>query len=439
VIKPYLLILCTSLGLVSCGGGSSSSSETTSNSLEVTVEGLASSIELTLSRSGASDSVTVIRDASARTLLNNLTVGSSVELRITGQPDSSEICQLRLASKTLVVAAGVNRLSLQCFATGQVSLFAGSGTAGSADGSGAAAEFWSPKGAAFGPDGTLYVADANNFTIRTVSPLGAVGTVTANPVGGESPLGAVSGVRVTADGTIFFTETDTAAVRKIQPDGTLVTIAGGSGRGPALDGLGAAAVFDSPGDLVVDSAAGYIYVSDTGNHLIRRVTIATGQVTTFAGTGSSGFTDGAAIAAQFNQPFGMAMDAWGNLYVADLLNGAIRKIRSDGQVSTYFGPNSTGWHDGTDRPESGGMAAPNRLIFDASGNLYVSETHLIRKITPAGVSIYMAGLEAGRGGDVAGNGVSARFNNPRGLAVDTSGVLYVVDASNHRVKKMVLP
>jgi NHL repeat len=214
------------------------------------------------------------------------------------------------------------------------------------------------------------------------------------------------------------------------PAVTMVSTFAGSNQG-YTDGAAGAAQFNTPTGVVRD-AAGNLYVADRDNHRIRKITPG-GMVTTFAGSGSSGFTDGTGTAAQFNQPYGITIDPSGNIYVADRLNNAVRKITSAGVVTTLAG-GIGGFADGT------GSAAQFRELYgiacDGSGNIYVPDffNQRIRKITPAGVVTTLAGGSSS--GFINGTGAAASFNHPFGIASDAAGNLYVGDYYNHAVRKV---
>jgi len=220
----------------------------------------------------------------------------------------------------------------------------------------------------------------------------------------------------------------------ITPAGVVTTLAGLPGTGGSADGTGTAARFSGPFAVAVD-AAGTVYVADTFNHTIRRITPA-GVVTTLAGlAGSAGAVDGTGSAARFATPHAIAVDAAGNVYVAELSH-TIRKITPAGVVSTLAGLASTvGSADGT------GSAArfqdPRGVAVDAAGNVYVSDTanRTVRRITPAGDVTTLAGL-AGATGNVDGTGSAARFASPRGASVDAAGDLYVADTNNGSIRKI---
>jgi sugar lactone lactonase YvrE len=216
---------------------------------------------------------------------------------------------------------------------------------------------------------------------------------------------------------------------------TVTTIAGSAGSSGSTDGTGSAARFNYPHGVAVDSS-GNVYVADYWNHTIRKVTSA-GVVTTLAGlAGNAGSADGTGSAARFDSPYGVAVDSSGNVYVADYGNSTIRKVTSAGVVTTLAGlAYNVGSTDGT------GSAArfnyPRGVAVDSSGNVYVADywNHTIRKVTSAGVVTTLAGL-AGSSGSADGTGSAARFNGPSGVAVDSSTNVYVADQGNHTIRKI---
>jgi len=239
------------------------------------------------------------------------------------------------------------------------------------------------------------------------------------------------GVAVDTSGNVYVADSRNHRIRKITPAGVVTTLAG-SGTGGYADGAGTAAQFFRPQGVAVDSA-GNVYVADyLNNNRIRKITPA-GVVTTLAGSGTSGYADGTGTAAQFNNPHGVAVDIAGNIYVADRSNGRIRKITPAGVVSTLAG-STDGYADGTGASAKFGL--PYGVAVDTSGNVYVADTynHRIRKITPAGVVSTLAGSDTFGSADGAGD--AALFWEPIGVAVDSAGNVYVADTNNHRIRKI---
>lgn len=314
-----------------------------------------------------------------------------------------------------------------------VSTFAGS-TFGFTNGTGINAQFKFPSDVAFDAAGNIYVADQENHVIRKVTPAGVVTTFTGKGSGDfadgsstEATFSSPVGLAFDGSGNLIVADYHNSKIRKITPNGTVSTIAGDTGG--YADGTGSAANFSGPAGLAID-ASGNIFVAEEGNHKIRKVTPA-GVVTTFAGSGS-GFADGTGTSAAFNLPTALAFDASGNLFVADFGNHMIRKITPAGVVSKYAG-SMEGYTDG---PVATALfKRPYGLAFDTDGNLFVSEFNKIRKITPAGIVSTVAGSNPGL---ADGPGSTALFSKPRGLAFDASGNLFVADQYNHRIRKVTL-
>lgn len=269
-------------------------------------------------------------------------------------------------------------------ANAAVSTFAGSGTRAFADGTGIAASFDSPVGIAIGPDGHLYLPDYWNQRIRKISLAAAVTTFAGSGTRGFADGPATTSmfslprdVAVDANGNVYIADNSNNRIRKISPSGDVTTLAGNGTAGFA-DGAGANAMFRAPYGIAVD-ANGNVYVADNGNHCIRKITPA-GDVTTLAGSGTAGFADGTGIAAQFNAPNGLAIDTQGYLYVADGSNHRIRRISPDGTVITYAGSGENGYADGSGSEAK--FSSPRGIAVDAAGNLYVTAGNRIRKITP---------------------------------------------------------
>lgn len=243
------------------------------------------------------------------------------------------------------------------------------------------------------------------------------------------------GVAADSAGNIYVADTNNHTIRKITPAAVVTTLAGSAGVTGSADGIGAAASFNSPQGIATDSA-GNVYVGDTNNHTIRKITPA-GVVSTLAGlAGVTGGADGTGATARFAFPRGVAADGAGNVYVADTNNSTIRKITPAGIVTTLAG--LAGVDSSVD-----GIGAAARLCFplgvatDGADNVYVADwgNNTIRKITPAGVVTTLAGT-APIVGSADGTGAAASFNNPRGIATDSTGNVYVTDTDNHTVRKI---
>jgi sugar lactone lactonase YvrE len=292
---------------------------------------------------------------------------------------------------------------------GLVSTLAGfAGSVGSQDGTGTNARFNQPGGLAVDTAGNVYVADTGNATIRKITPAGVVTTLAGSAAsrgnrdgGGSSAwFNSPHGIAVDASGNLYVADAMNATIRKITPDGTVSTLAGAAGVPGDADGVGGAARFNYPSGIATDNRQ--IYVTDTYNATIRRITL-DGMVTTVAGSaGISGGNDGTGIYALFNQPAGVAVDPAsdaGGFYVADTGNGTIRRVMPGGAVTTLAGvAGIAGLGDG-----AGGNALfnqPHGLMVDRDRNLWVADTGngTIRKVTPTGFVTTLA-LTAASGGD----------------------------------------
>ena len=325
---------------------------------------------------------------------------------------------------------------------GAVTNLAGTSGNGDADGTGTAARFFVPTGVAVDASGNVFVADELNDIIREITPGGVVTTIAGSPGDAAAADGTGSaarfyepfGIAVDSSDNLYVSDAGNSTIRKIAPGGVVTTLAGSAGMAGYADGTGSAARFKIPLGVAVDSN-GNVYVAEQGNFTIRKITSA-GVVTTLAGTaGNVGSADGTGAAASFNLPAGVAVDSGGNVYVADYANDIIRKITPGGVVTTLAGvPSSPGSSDGTG--SSASFSVPTGVAVDAAGNVYVTEQKgdTIRKVTAAGVVTTLAGTPTIYG-DTNGTGATALFDAPDGIAVDSSGNLYVADTGNNLIRK----
>jgi sugar lactone lactonase YvrE len=301
---------------------------------------------------------------------------------------------------------------------------AGSGNADFADGQGANASFNDPKGIAVDGNGNVYVGDYVNQRIRKVTPSGLVSTLAgsgsrafSDGQGESAGFNFPTGVAVDGAGNVYVADEWNHSIRKITPSGLVSTIAGTGAQG-YTDGQGTSAQFRYPTGVAVDGA-GYVYVSDSSNGVIRKIT-PSGLVSTLAGG--------------FNYPRGIAVDGAGYVYVADEANSRICKITPSGQVSVLAGSGNIAYSDG--QGTSASFYYPSGVAVDRAGNVFVVDggNQRIRKITASGLVSTLAG-----NGDQAfadGPGPSASFHSPYGVAVDGAGSLYVTDTANNRIRKI---
>lgn len=306
-----------------------------------------------------------------------------------------------------------------------VSRFAGGYTSVSFDGVGAGAGFDNPSGIGTDALGNVYVSDFGSGAIRKITPAAIVTTI--------GSVNTPSGLAVDNLGNIFVSSFDESRIYKISSVG-VKTILAGNGSSGSTDGVGTAASFYGPGGMTTD-ALGNLYVADQSNNKVRKVTPA-GLVITIAGNGSAASNDGPALSAGFYNPDGVAVDALGNIYVADSKNNKIRKISAAGIVSTFAGSGIAGNLNGNGTAAS--FNYPTSLGADVAGNLYVSDyrNNVIRKISPAGQVTTLAG--SGSAGNLNGIGTSASFYGPLGLAIDQNDNLYVADYINDLIRKITL-
>lgn len=255
----------------------------------------------------------------------------------------------------------------------------------------------------------------------------------ADGVGPAARFNLPWGVACDELGNLYVADSANHRIRKITPDGTVSTLAG-DGVSGYLDGEALEARFSYPRDLAIDRN-GALYVADNGNNRIRKIS-AQGMVTTLSGDGVRGFYDGPRVYARYSLPNGIVVDAAGHCYVTDTTNYRIRKISPGGTASTFAGDGVAGYADapGTEAR----FSSPRGLAIDAHGNLYLVEcgNSRVRKISPEGVVTTVAG--DGRGKHADGEALAASFKEPCGIAVDPAGNLYVADSDNECIR-MISP
>ncbi len=320
---------------------------------------------------------------------------------------------------------------------GTTTLAGSAALAGTADASGAGARFGSPAGVAIDPLGTVFVADTANYTIRAIDTAGAVTTLagTAGQAGSQDGTGADArfaapyAIAVGSQGVLYVADRDDHTVRRIT-GGVVATLAGAAGAAGSSDGAGADARFRGPAGIAV-GAGGTVYVADRENHTVRAIA-ADGSVTTLAGAaGVSGAEDGIGAQARFNQPTGLGVNPLtGEILVADSGNHRIRRVTPAGFVSTLSAQVA-----GVDTPLS--FADPVAVAVDAIGNVFVvdNDSHDIVLVRTTGELRAFAGAP-GTPGNVDGVGSAARFFLPRGIAAGSLGTLVVADSGSNAIRKI---
>ncbi len=299
-----------------------------------------------------------------------------------------------------------------------------------------------PSGVAVDNQGNLYIADTLNSRVRKVTADGIITTVAGNGTAGyagdgysakEAELNDPRGIVLDSQGNLYIADSKNYVVRKVTTDGVISTIAGiaGSYGHSGDEGLAVEAMLKQPFGLAVDSQDN-LYIADIQDQVIRKVTT-DGKISTVAGqSGIVGYTGdgGPATDAQFHNPTGVVVDNQNNLYIADMDNNVIRKVTASGVISTIAGQFGTNGYGGDGGPATQGLIrGPSGVALDTYGNLYIIEfyNNVLRKVTPEGIISTVVGnfpiLDAG-------------FSYPFGLAVDNNGVFYVADTANSKIKKI---
>ncbi|MFZ4433315.1 MAG: NHL repeat-containing protein [Microthrixaceae bacterium] len=320
------------------------------------------------------------------------------------------------------------------------------GVAGSADGVGAAARFDKTYGAALDSAGNLFVADSDdqpnlgNHTIRKVTPSGVVSTFagaagsrgSADGVGSTARFNNPQGIAVDRLDNLYVADTGNHTIRRISPTGVVTTIAGKAGIAAHVDGSALSARLYFPYGVAVDDALNVYVVG--GDDTVRRIAPG-GSVSTIAGVSmSEGTADGTGSSARFNEPWGIAATGSGTLFIADQQSHTVRRVTVDGIVSTVAGsPGVDGFADGTGAL----FRLPSGISLEPNGSIVVADmgNHTIRRISQAGVVSTVAGA-AGQLGSSDGTTGAARFRFPTSVAAASDGRLWIVDSGNRTIRRI---
>ena len=366
-------------------------------------------------------------------------------------------------SGNLYIADSSNQRIRKVSSAGIISTVAGDGTQGySGDGGAATAatQLNSPTGVALDSANNLYIADAGNHRIRKADSAGTLTTVAGDGTAGYSGAGGAAaaaqlnsptGVALDGAGSLYIADWGNHSIRKVDSAGIIFTVAGNGTQGFGGDGGAAAsAQLNSPQGVALDGS-GNLYIADTSNHRIRKITLvpgfalgtlSTGTISTVAGSGTAGYggDGGAAASAQLNSPTGVALDGANNLYIADTYNNRIRKVDSAGVISTVAGSGTLGFSGDGGAAASARLNGPTGLALDSADNLYIADTnnHRIRRVDISGMISTVAGSGSGLTGSNGDGGaaVAAQLNYPRDVVLDKFGRLYIADKNNNRIRRV---
>jgi RHS repeat-associated protein len=332
---------------------------------------------------------------------------------------------------------------------------AGNGTEGSSGDGGPAiqAQLDNPLGVAVGPDGALYIVDDDRNRVRRVGTDGIITTVAGTGIQGFSGDGGLAiqaelndpdNVAVGSDGSLYITDSGNHRVRRVGPNGIITTVAGTGVQGFSGDNaLAIQAQLNNPSGVVV-APDGSIYMTDTGNARVRRVG-PDGIITTVAGTGVQDFggDGGPATQAQLDDPSGIAVGPDGSLYIADRSNNRIRRIGPDGIITTVAGIGESGFTGDGDPAIQAELNDPDNVAVGPDGSLYIADrdNNRVRRVGPEGIIATIAGNGIESFGGDGGSATQASLGAPSGVAVAPDGSIYIGDRNNRRVRRVgpVLP
>ena len=381
------------------------------------------------------------------------TAGGTTTWTAAGIPLQNGLNNLTLTALDIRGNATSVRLAVTFNPQQVINTIAGNGQAGGTGDGGAAvsAQLFFPTGIAADANGNLYVADSANHRIRKITPAGVILPFAGNGMIGSSGDGGQAAnatfnqpqsVAVDPIGNVYISDTGNHRVRKVAPSGVITTVAGTGADGFAGDGGPAIqAQLNLPFQVATDSA-GNLYIADSSNRRVRKVTVSTGVISTLAGDGrvGTGGDGGQATQAQFLLPYGVTVDRSGVVFILDAFDARIRRVATNGTISNYVGTGNFGYR-GDGGPATSAEIDPQSFITtDADGNLYIADlfNHVIRKVT-ATTGIISTVVGNGLGG-FGGDGASprnAQLAFPNDVAFDRAGNMYIADLNNQRVRKIV--
>ena len=311
------------------------------------------------------------------------------------------------------------------------------------------AELYQATGVAVDAAGNIYIADRNNNLIRKVNTSGIIttiaGTGAAAYSGDNGPATAAEinypyGITLDTLGNIYFSDDFNYRIRKINTAGIITTIAGNGTAGYNGDGIAAtSAELQNPGGVAVDHN-GNVYIADVNNDRIRIINTA-GIITTIAGTGAPGYNGDniAATAAELYQPEGVAVDNVGNLYIVEYINYRVRKVDASGIITTIAGTGISGYNGDNITATTAELDRPLGVAVDGNGNVYISDAYnaRIRKINSSGIINTIAGTGISAYSGDNGLATAAELSTSVGITIDHSGNVYIADAGNSRIRRII--